>query len=607
MFLKIFSFIKKHKIITIILALIIIGGIYFSYQKLYNNKNIIRYVTAAVEKGTLIVSVSGSGQVSASNQVDIKPKASGDVIYLGVKNGQEVKAGTFLAQIDASDAKRAVQDAEISLETARNQLEDLLELPDELTLLQAENSLAKAKQSKQEAEENIIEGYEDAYNAVADAFFDLPEIITGLNKILYSYEIADSVLTLSNYWNVSALVNSIDIDNRDELERFIKSAENDYKISVTKYDENLKNYKNTSRYSEHDIIEALLEETIDTVRTMTETIKSEINMLDFWVNYRSRKNLPVFSKVTGYQSDLRSYTSKTNSLLSSLLKIQRSFQDNRQAVLDTEYSIREKEISFSKLIAGSDELDIRSKKITIQQKEDALITARENLAGCYIYAPFDGVVAEVYIEKGDSVSSSTKLLTLASKQKLAEITLNEIDVAEIKVNQKATITFDAIEGLTITGEVVEIDTLGTVSQGVVTYNLKIAFDTQDDRVKPGMSLSVTIITDVKQNALLVPNSAVKYQGDILYVQVAGETTAGFNPATANISGVVIPVSDLHTQSVQIGLSNDTTTEIIDGLKEGDYVVIQTIAPNSTTNQSQQNTGSSLPGMPTGGGQMRMIR
>ena len=55
----------------------------------------------------------------------------------------------------------------------------------------------------------------------------------------------------------------------------------------------------------------------------------------------------------------------------------------------------------------------------------------------------------------------------------------------------------------------QIDAIGTVSQGVVSYNVQITFDTQDSRIKPGMSASVNIITNTQQNVLTVPNSAVK--------------------------------------------------------------------------------------------------
>ena len=100
--------------------------------------------------------------------------------------------------------------------------------------------------------------------------------------------------------------------------------------------------------------------------------------------------------------------------------------------------------------------------------------------------------------------------------------MNEVDVAKIKVGQKTTLTFDAIDGLSIAGEVIDIDAVGTVTQGVVNYNVKIGFDTQDERIKPGMSVSATIIIEVKQDVLLIPNSAIKSAGEAYYVEMPTE-------------------------------------------------------------------------------------
>jgi len=591
---KIFKQMARHKFITGVILLLIIGSGYLGYGALKGGNNEVRYVLAAVEKGTLIVSVSGSGQISASDEINIKPKASGDVIHVGIKNGQEVKKGVLLLQIDASDARRAVQDAEISLETVQVQLQEMLEPPDELDVLQAENSLVKAKNAKEDAQNNIEEGYEDAFNSVTDAFFDLPGIMTGLSNVLYGYDIGDSEKTLAGYWNISALINSIGVDDRDELERFINKARDAYDEASVKYAENFDNYKNTSRYAEEEVIEDLLEETLETLRSVAETVRNEINVLDYWVNYRSKRNQPIFSAVSEYQSDLRSYSSKANSYLSNLLQVQRSFESNRQALVDAEYSIKEKELSLEKLMEGADDLEIRTKKIAIQQKEAALATARENLAGCYVYAPFDGIITKVNVEKGDSVSAGTAAATLITKQKIAEISLNEIDVAKVKVGQKTTFTFDAIEDLSITGEVLEVDTVGTVTQGVVSYNIKIGFDTQDDRVKPGMSVSASIITDVKQDVLLVPNSAIKSQGGIYYVETLSGSTLS-TQAAADVSGLTLNTPPVQKQ-IEIGLTNDSYTEIISGLSEDDTVVTQTITNAGTTTSTQQRGNFQGPGM-----------
>ena len=83
------------------------------------------YVFANVEKGALIVSVSGSGQVEASQQIDVKPKVSGTLTYVAVKAGQQARQGQALAYLDSKDAQKSVRDAEISLESAEISLEKL--------------------------------------------------------------------------------------------------------------------------------------------------------------------------------------------------------------------------------------------------------------------------------------------------------------------------------------------------------------------------------------------------------------------------------------------------------------------------------------------------
>ena len=123
---------------------------------------------------------------------------------------------------------------------------------------------------------------------------------------------------------------------------------------------------------------------------------------------------------------------------------------------------------------------------------------------------------------------------------------------------------------------VEVDLVGTVTQGVVNYNVKIAFDTQDDRVKSGMSVSASIITQTKQDVIVVPNSAVKIQNGAHYVEVVDKNTA----ATDN-QGVALSTTPTQ-QAVEVGISDDTSTEITSGLSEGDKVVTKTISGTATT-------------------------
>jgi len=572
---KILKIISQHKIIAVIIILVIVSGGYFGYKAVKGKGGETRYVLAAVEKGTIITSVSGSGQVSVSNQADIKPKVSGEIVAVFAMPGQEIQDGTLLAQIDTSDTERAVRDAETSLETAKLELDKLLEPVDELTLLQAKNSLTQAKESKPKAENALKKAYEDGFNTVSNAFLDLPTVMAGLYDVLFGYSFSNNQQNIDYYANV---VQTYD----DKVLQYKDDASKTYQTARAAYDKNFNDYKSASRFSDTSVIESLINESYETTRDIAEAVKSANNLIQFYQDKLTERNLKPLSLSNTHLSTLKTYTGTTNSNLSSLLSSQQSIEDSKEAITSAEQSIEEKSLSFDKIEAGPDELDIRAKKIAIQQKEDALSTAKQALSDCYIHAPFGGVVAKVSVKKGDSVSSGTSLLTLVTKQKLAEISLNEIDVAKVKVGQKVTLTLDAVPDLSITGEVAEIDTIGTVSQGVVSYTVKITFDTQDERVKPGMSVSAAIITEAKQNVLLVSNSAVKSNGNTQYVEVLTGNTP-------------------QPQSVETGLSNDTMTEIVSGLKEGDKVVAQTITTTTSQSQSQQNTGFQIPGVTGGGG------
>lgn len=117
------------------------------------------------------------------------------------------------------------------------------------------------------------------------------------------------------------------------------------------------------------------------------------------------------------------------------------------------------------------------------------------------------------------VSGATVLFILITKEKVAEISLNEIDAAKVKIGQKASLTFNAIPDLIFTGKIIEIDSLGSISQGVVSYSVKIVLDSDDERIKPSMSVTAEIIVEGQNRCLLLSNSAIKMQRNLKYVEL----------------------------------------------------------------------------------------
>ena len=149
----------------------------------------------------------------------------------------------------------------------------------------------------------------------------------------------------------------------------------------------------------------------------------------------------------------------------------------------------------------------------------------------------------------------------------------------------------------------EVSPLGVVSQGVVTYNIKITFDSQDNRIKTGMSLSTSIISEVKADVLAAANSAIKTQSGQNYVEtldISSSTKAGSDGLIAykNTPGRI---------TVTTGVSNDSLTEIVDGLKEGDIIVTRTVkATAAKTSTAQSSSALRIPGVGGVGGAPRVV-
>ncbi|MDO8600800.1 MAG: hypothetical protein Q7R73_04350, partial [bacterium] len=187
--------ILAQKFLSGAIALVLVIGGYYGYTKYFSATSTVRYVTADVVRGTLIVSVSGSGQVAALNQVDVKSKVSGDVTYVGAANGTSVRAGMLLVQLDTRDVEKTVRDAEVSLAQTELNLEKMQGLStDEGTL----------RGVKKEATDALAKSYEDGFNTVANAYLDLPGIMAGTHDLLFT-----STLTGGTQANIDAYADAV--------------------------------------------------------------------------------------------------------------------------------------------------------------------------------------------------------------------------------------------------------------------------------------------------------------------------------------------------------------------------------------------------------------
>ena len=546
---KIRSAASKHKLISGIIVIIVIIAGYFGFGYIFGSKTQTTYATSTATTGTITTSVSGSGQVAAASTINLQFQASGILVYLPVKNGQTVNAGQLIAQLDTTNAEKTIRDAKANLDSAQISLQKL----------EGASSLG-TPQNKQDAIDALNQDYQSGYNTVSSVFIDLPTIMTNLQSTIYGNNFNNYQANIDFYTSTAYTYDSTATQFKDSL---VKS----YQTALTEFNKNFSDYKNTTRASDNIAISAMINETYNTTKDIAQSIKDTNNLIQFYINTLAIYNIKPNSIANTQLATSNSDSSKTNGAITSLLNIENTINKDTAAVTNSS-------------------LDIQSAQLSVKNAQNSLQDAKDNLANYYIYAPFSGVLGKISAQLGSSTSSGTSIATLLTTQKICTIPLNEVDVSKVQVGQNVVLTFDALPDLTVAGKVATIDPVGTVTQGVVTYNVQINFATQDSRVKSGMSITAQIITNVKQDVLLVPNAAVKTQGPTKYVQIL--------------------VNDIpQTKIVTVGLSNDTNTEINSGINSGDKVVTQTItgtgagAPTSTS-----RTGAStvrIPGISGGFG------
>ena len=587
-FFKVRTFVLAHKTWSTLGLLVLLYAGYREYKTLTSTAGETRYVLASVTKGTIISTVTGSGQVSASNEVDIKPKASGEILSLPVTEGGDVEAGQIIARLDATDALKTVRDAQVNLESSQLSLKKLKQPADGLSLTQSQNSLERAKTTKQNAEDNLTKTYDDSFNSISNTFLDLPSVVSGLHDLLFT---TNSQLGGTNVNNIDYYSSSAAIFDQ-RAAAYGKDADAKYQIALAKYNKNFQDYKVLDRNADHATIENMLVETYDTSLAVADAVKSTNNLIQFFQDQMTQHNQKVPALSNTQLSTLNSFTGTTNTHLSALLNMVTSIKSDKNTITEAERNIDESIQSLAKLKAGTDPLDLESAELSLKQRQNSLLDAQTALSNYTVRAPFAGTLSKIPLKVGDSAGSGSAIATLITKQNTAVLSVNEVDAAKIKVGQKATLTFDAIEDLSISGVVSQIDSSGTVSQGVVTYSVKISFDTQDVRVKSGMSVNATIQTMVKTDVLMVPSTAVKAQGASgHYVQMFDSPISTTGNAQGEFSET-LP----RNQNVEVGISDDTSTEITSGLKEGEQVVTKT--NTGTTATAARTTTPSLIG---GGG------
>lgn len=223
-----------------------------------------------------------------------------------------------------------------------------------------------------------------------------------------------------------------------------------------------------------------------------------------------------------------------------------------------------------------------------------LSTANKNLSLTNIYSPIDGTILNRNVSEGQTVASSFSTPTLFSIAKdltkmRVRASVDEADIGNVKVGQKATFTVDAFPDETFDGQVSEVRLHPTVSSNVVNYTTIINADNSSLKLKPGMTANITIYTQVLNNIMKIPVAATSFRPDSLVIKKY-KVNSPFSNGKKHEKGqwkkqnkgaenknesavwVIAKDSTISRKKIKTGLDNDTEIQVVSGLNKNDNII-----------------------------------
>ncbi|MDF2669118.1 MAG: efflux transporter periplasmic adaptor subunit [Paenibacillus sp.] len=221
--------------------------------------------------------------------------------------------------------------------------------------------------------------------------------------------------------------------------------------------------------------------------------------------------------------------------------------------------------------------DIANKQSAIDLQKIAVDDLVEKVAALKVTAPFTGVFSTDFVNKrtniltsytpGAKIQANVQLGAVASLNTMAlPIQVDELDLPNIKAGMKAEVKADSIQGRIFEGEVSQVSTVGTTTNGVTFYDVVLTVKNAS-LLKYGMTATAEILIQDKKGIITLPNEALQ--------QAQGKRYVTLKKADGSVE---------EKHEIKIGIRSKTEVEITDGLKEGDKVVIP--LPKKTENMSQ---------------------
>ncbi len=553
--------ISRKTIIWTLVAVAVAGGLVYFFTR----KPKVAYETEKVVRGTVVEEVSVTGSLAPVHKISLEPEVTGKIIKIDVESGAVVKTGDVLAEMDSRDVQSRIVSQRAAVDSARARLAELSAgaTVEELAVAQTAADTAQSKLS------SSIAAKADADIALGNAKTKADTLAASkLQTILLDYDkaVVDAKDAVGNLVGpMFTTDNQLTFGTTSSVLQI--SAGNSHALSKAKADDLAAVVASVKAAG---TVDAALGAYV-TVAGDLAVVKSHLEdcraVLDYTTGLSS-------ATLAGYRQNVSAGLSTISSTVQlvdgdrSNLNLQASQnqidvngaqanQTSAAHAVDTAKSaLAQAQADLNLKKTGNRPEVIASQRAEVEVQMAALTGYLTDLSKRRIVAPIDGIVTDVPIEIGATVSPGATAISMQTKGNF-QITTNvsEIDIGKVKVGDPVGITLDAFPKTeTWTGKVIKIDPAEKVVEGVIFYETTIVFDNEDPRLRSGMTANLTVETNRRENVLRVPLRGLHDIGTKSTVNVL-----------RNGQPVVVDVT--------VGLQNNTHAELLTGLAEGDEVIV----------------------------------
>lgn len=495
----------------------------------------------AVQRGSISATVNTTGSVVAGTSSKLGFKSSGRLAELLVQVGDSVEKGQPLARLDQTDLQLQVTQSRAQLATAEAKLAQMIQGSRKEEVSAAEAGLASAKSKLSQLQAGATEA--DVQSAQASMATAKSTLVSAQAKLA----------------DLRAQPKPEDV-RAAELQ--LEKAKNSLWASQIDRDGTCGNPRNA-------------EYVCNSANAKVAAAQTEVT--NAAENLKKVSQPAKDSDLQAAEEALASAQMAYDSAVAKLAQVKAG-----ASAADIAAAQSTVESAASQLVLKSTpytEADLQGAQAGVEQARAGLALAENALNGGTLVAPFAGNVAAVAMNPGEVAGASSTITLVDPKAVRIDTTVDESEIGKLALGQSSEVTFDALPARNFEGKVVAIAPSGNVQSGVVTYLVSLSLNDAAN-LKPGMTANTSIVYSRKDDVVLVPNRAIRAQGRGRVVEVAKDDGSELRP-------------------VQVGISNDQFTEVLEGLQEGEQVVIP------TTSTSTPRAGGAMPGGgfagPMGGG------